>query len=652
MLRNYIKIAFRNFLRQKSYSFINLASLSLGMACCTLILLLVQNELSYDRHYKKAKQIYRILVERGGSGTSISTPPPLAQALARDFPGIVRAVRFFRANNPVPLVSYEERRFYEEGFFFADDDVFEMFSLPLLHGETKTALREPFSVVLTTEIARKYFGDEDPLGKTLTFKNWLEFKVTGVIQDLPASTHLRFDFLASFPSLEEWLGEERMRSWSNRMCTVYVELPEDHPVDELERQLKGWTDRYLPAGGATFGRIRLQPLTSIHLDMGSNREQVYVFSFVAILILIIACFNYMNLATARSAQRFREVDVRKVVGASRGQLIKQFIGESIFLTGLALLLAVVLVELGLPAFNAFVAKDLSIHYADVRVWLGFGCALFLIGTLAGCYPAVFLSSSNAVGVFGSRTKTGQTGFLLRRFLVVAQFTISIALISAAAVTYYQFDYLRTKNLGFDEERVVIVPVRDEMLRQDHAALKREMLDHPHITKVAGASLLPGGPVGRMNFRAEEAPVDSGSVVIRTLWVGVDFIETLGIKMTAGRDFSRNYPTDKDQAFILNEKATQQLGWEEPATAIGVPFERIKGNKPEDRVVGRIIGVVKDFHFRSLHFDIEPLVIHLWPWLDYMLIRIQSDDLSATLAFLDEKWQKFDPNHPFEYSFMG
>jgi len=572
MFRNYLTIAVRNLVRHKIYSFINISGLAIGMACCILILLFVQDELSYDGYHEKAGQIYRIVVERHAKGkmkSTVSTPAPMAPALLNDFPEIVHVVRFFNQDNPTPLVRYGDKRFYEKRFFFTDANVFDVFPFPLIRGSAQTALQEPFSVVITEEMARKYFGDEDPLGKVLTFKNWLDLKITGVLQNLPPHSHRRFDFLASFATLEKWLGKDFMSNWYNNMCRNYVLLPRNYPAVELEKRFPTFIGKYFGEDTEALGKLYLQPLKRIHLyskrDYGmasaGDIQQIYILSTIACFVLLIACINSMNLSTASSAQRAKEVGIRKVVGARRMQLVRQFLGETLLLAFIALLLAIALVELTLPLFNGFTGKELMMDYRDIRGVLGLGGIVLLVGIVAGSYPAFFLAAFQPV------------------------------------------------------------------------------------------EILPGGPVGQMTFRAESSPVHPDPLTMRMLWVDHDFIETLGIELGPGRNFSKDHPTDATEAFILNETAVKQLGWESPGAAIGKPFERIYGPKPDERVTGRIIGVAKDFHFRSLRFDIEPLVIHLWPWLNYIIVRVQPDHVPSTLAFLERTWQKFDPNHPFEYYFL-
>ena len=658
MFFNYLKAALRNLLRHKGYAFINIFGLAIGIACCILILLYVQDELSFDTHHERADRLYRLVTEtrsQDRARSSVTTPIPLAPTLLNDFPEVAQAARFFNPDNPVPLVQHGERRFYEQGFFFADPGALEIFSFSLKEGNAGTALNEPFSVVITGEMAEKYFGNESPLGQTLTFKNSLDFEVTGVLDAIPRNTHLQFDFLASFSSLQHWLGEEAMGNWYNNMCFVYLLLPPDHDAATLEEKLAGFTDTYLGQNPDVTRHFYLQPLSRIHLYSqadygiagGGDIFYVYMFSSIAVIILLIACINFINLSTARSSTRAKEVGVRKVMGAEKSSLVMQFIGEAVLSALLALMLALVLVIPPISWVNSLLGKALTLPVDGYLLLVFLGITLF-IGVLAGSYPAFILSSFRPAEVLKKPSSSGRRGFTLRKGLVVAQFAISITLLICTAFIYAQLDYMKNRSMGFDEEAVVVIPIRDESLRQSTDGIKNEVLQHPAVLQASAAALYPGGPVGRMRFRLED---NEELLTPRVLWGDHEFLGALGMELVAGRDFSRERVTDADEAFIVNETAVRQMGWKDPESALGKRFTRIQGSSSDDQTEGQIIGVVKDFHFRSLRSEIEPLVIHLWPWPNYILARIRADGVPDALAFLEQTWQTFDPVHPFEYVFL-
>ncbi len=653
MFRHYFIVAVRNLLKKKSYSMINIIGLAIGIACCILILLYVQDELSFDQYHENVDQIYRLVLERHAAekmSLDISTPPPLASALTNDFPQIIHTVRFLNTDNPIPLVNHGDKRFYERHFFFVDPNVFDVFTIPFILGDPNKSLQKPNSIVITEETARKYFGDENPLGKTLTFNNYLDLEVTGVVQNSPSNSTLKFDFLASFSTLYGWLGREFVDNWQNNICQTYLLLSDDFSAKILSRQLPDLIKKYLSEANS-LKQIHLQPLNRIHLysyqdyqlSSGGDIRYIYLLSAVALFILLIGCINFMNLATARSIERFREVGIRKVVGATKNQLVQQFLGETLLSTILALLIAIIMVELCLPYLNTFIESDITVNYRqDLNLWIGLiGIGLF-VGFISGVYPAFFLSRFQPIHTLKKRVKIGHSRVSLRQVLIVVQFTLTITLIIGTMVVNDQIYFMQNKKLGFDKDHVIIVPIRDQALRQNPEPLKTQLRQHPYILQVGASALLPGGPVGRTRFRVE-AISDEGTMSM--LWVDHDFIKTLGIELVAGRDFSNKFQTDATEAVILNEEAIRQLGWTDPDEAIGKSFELVGSKR------GRIIGVVKDFNFASLHRKIEPLVLHEWPWLNYILVRVAATHLPNILDDLENTWRKFDPNHPFTYTFL-
>jgi len=667
MVKNWLKVAFRNLVRHKGYSLINLFGLAVGMTCAILIMLYVRDELSYDRYPAKAESIYRLglearTVNRGQLRTA-RTPPPWAPALARDYPEVLNYVRF-----KTPLVSwlvgYEERekRFHEKGLYFADPSVFEVFSLKLLRGDPATALKEPNTLVLTENAAARYFGRDDPLGKTLRIDNTYDFRVTGVMQDVPRTSHISFDILASFESLNVlpiYGGTQYStfeRSGLNPDVYTYLLLKDGFRPAELEKKIPAFLQTYLGRqlvqANVSLNTF-LQPLVDIHLHSDLDAElranasvnDIYIYSAVALFILAIACINFMNLATARSAGRAREVGIRKVVGAERRQVIGQFLGEALLLAMISLVLAVALAKLLLPVFGILAGKTLSLDLADpLFILLAFALAV-AVGAASGSYPAFFLSAFRPGSVLKGSLRSGGANVLLRKVLVVFQFAISIVFIIGTAVVYEQIRYVRTKPLGFDKENVVVLPLGDPRARPLFQSFKDRILQSPAILSASGATSLPGGLVNAALVLPEGAAPGEQTAVDFAL-VSYDFLRTLGIELAAGRDFARDHPTDLQQAYIINESAAKLFGWKDSPVDKQIRFV---GN-----ATGRIIGVVKDFHVRSLHHRVGPIVMRLSPTPDgllYAAVRIDPKEVRGALSFIEAQWRQVYPHDPFIYTFL-
>ena len=654
MFRNYLKVAVRNLFRHKAYSFINVSGLAIGMACCILILLYVQDELSYDRFYENADQIYRleanVKTRSGETGKWPATSGPMAPTLLDDYPEITQAVRI----KPVGtmLISYEKVSCYEEHLLFADLSIFDVFTFPLIRGDPKTALQQPNSIVVTQAIAEKYFGNADPMGKLLRLDNKHDYIVTGVLQKVPSNTHLKFDFLASISSLNTLNDRVAFlfNNWGSFMLSTYILLPEGYPPVQLEEKLSLFAEKVmakLTGAGFEFA-FYLQPLTRIYIESESDIRTIWIFSAIGFFILFIACINFVNLSTARSANRAKEVGMRKVVGANRMQLIKQFLGESVLLSSIALLLSVALVELSLPTFNILSGKELAISYFDNKLFLFslFAITLF-VGILSGSYPAFLLSAFRPVEVLKGSLRTGLKSPLLRRILVVFQFVLSIILLIATGVVHDQLGYMRNKRLGFNKEQVVAMPIlKDPSLRKKYELIKNELLRNPRILNATASSQVPRSSFEGYVIR-REGNEGSEAKMMGNLFVDYDFIETLGMELAAGRNFSKDSATDETKGFIFNESAVRELGWESSQASIGKQIEWDGWQK------GRIIiGVVKNFHFLSLRHEIEPIVMILWPErFNFISVRIRPDDIPTTLALLENKWHEFAPGYPFEYSFL-
>ncbi len=658
MIRNYLKIAFRNVRRHKAYSFINIAGLAIGMACCFLIFLYVRDELSYDSYHEKADRIYRLVdsfdVEGDLSRYFALSSAPFAPALKRDFPIYIEdAVRFMLGRRR--MVTYGEKKFYEDGLIFADASLFNVFTLPLSKGDAGTALEAPNTLVVSERIAAKYFGREDALSQTLKI-NDQEYLVTGIMREMPRNSHFHADMFASMKTLEQIPSVQKryFQSWARHEFYTYLLFKEGHSGAELEEQLPGFIEKYAAQqiqailGGPLSSC--LQPLKSIHLRSNLQHEisptgdikYVAIFSVIAVFILLIACVNFMNLATARSAGRAKEVGLRKVVGANRHQIIKQFLGEALLFTFIALLISLILLVLALPSFNTLTGKSLELKNLGSLAMLGAVVFfMFFVGIISGSYPAFFISRYQPAAVLRRTEKTASGRSLLRKGLVVLQFGISITLIVSTAVVLDQLDFLRNRKLGFDKEHVVVVPIQDNSLRKNYEAVKADLMQNPDIVSATITIGVPGGVVAgdAIQLVTEEG---KKTLTVRMIYTDHDYIKTMGMEIVQGRDFSREMSTDANQAFIINQAAVRTLQLKDP---LSTRFEW-------DKKQGRVIGVVKDFQFQSLKEEINPLVIHIWTSNTYVFaLRIHSDDIPSTLGYIENKWKELDPAHPFEYSFL-
>ena len=661
MFKNYLKIAYRNTIRHKGYAVINVAGLAIGMVCCILILLFVFDELSYDKFNENHDRIYRVTRKWFNEDGIVNlhlghVAPPIGPLLENDFPEILHSVRIIRIGRS--LVENNSRYFEEPRFFFAEKDIFKVFTFDMIAGNSETALRDPFTVVITEEMAHKYFGAENPVGKSLTLQvstQEAEMKVTGVIKPLPHNSHFHADFLGSFKTFEAVVGEQELQNWESNNYATYLLMPEKHDINRLKGQLDPFINKHMSQGMSERTKLQLQALTDIHLhshldseiEANSDITYVYVFSIIALFILLIACVNFMNLATARSAGRAKEIGMRKVVGAQRNQLIRQFLGESIFTAVISLLIAVVIVLLIIPKFNQFIGKELSFNLTE-NMPLIFLLLLIAIlaGFVSGIYPSIFLSAFRPVHVLKGNLDSGKKGLSFRRVLCVFQFAISIVLIVCVGIVSSQLRYMKTKNLGFDQEHVVVLPSSPAIVNRLQA-FKARLLQNPDILSVSAAKRVPSGRL----LDSAGARVLSGETSqpinfrIAQLRVDYDYVPTFKMEMAAGRNFSQEMSTDSTQAFLLNETAVRRIGWKSPEEAIGKGFSY--GSRK-----GQIIGVVKDFHFESLHQEISPIVMFISSTsLNQISIRISPHNIPKTIGFLQKIWREVRPNYPFSYYFI-
>lgn len=654
MLRNYLKITFRNNTRHKGYSFINLAGLAIGMACTVLILLWVKDELSYDKFHKKGDNIYRIM----SYGTKYmiegfdGTPAPLAQAIKDEVPGIENSARFSETSKLV--FKYKDKVFYETNGLIADPSIFDIFTFPFVKGDRDTAFSEPFDFVMTESMAQKYFGQDDPIGKTIEIEGRPAL-VTGVIRDVPTNSHIQFDFLTSFEFINEISGYGT--SWGSFNFVTYLQLNPGADIQEINQKITAVADKNNCPQVKDGVGFRLQPLAELHLDSRASyrnysdigdKKYVYVFSIIAFFVLFIACVNFMNLSTARFTQRAKEVGMRKTVGASRKQLILQFFGESFLMTLMSSVFALVLVIILLPAFNRIAGKDLQLVLFDVQFALGLGIIVLLTSLIAGSYPALYLSSFKPVNTLkGAFKSQGGNGQIFRRILVVTQFSLSIILLIGTMIVFNQLRFLSNTKLGFNKENIVYIPIK-ENIGKKYETFKSELLGDPNILAASSQYYLfaEEGSFRSTDYDWEGREEGQQQDIILNL-VDYDFFPMLDLEFIEGRNFSKEFGTDLTQAYILNEQAVKEMGIQSP---VGKQFSYGKRE-------GTIIGVFKDAHFRSLHVAIEPHVFFMIEdtseATEYgvVLMKINGEKTREALAKIQSVWENFNPILPFEYFFL-
>lgn len=669
MIRNYLKSAIRNIKRQPFISFINIFGLSLGLTCCLLISAYVINEKSYDKFNTNVDNIYRVTRTFYSADGAVnlrtgSVAPPFGPLFQNAFPDIKAVTRLFQQD--AVSFKYGEKLASEKDVFFADENLFKIFTIPVLKGDPATALKEPYSVMLTDKVAKRYFNGADPMNKTLVIgNNKHPYKVTGIFEPLAANAHLHPQVLMSFKTLEDpdLYGNEALTTkYNHNAFYTYLLLPQDYNIALIEKQLPDFLDKYvhlsrLPGTMKTHQAtsLSLQKLADIHLYSHLDREieqngdikRVYIFSAITLFILLIACINYMNLSTARSVLRAREIGVRKVIGAQRKEIIAQFLSESVLVTCIALVLAMLAVTLAIPFINKIAGQQLSVQLLlQWKVLVPVLILPFVIGLLSGAYPALFISAFVPVKALKGMLSFGKGTLSFRKVLVVLQFSVSIILIVATTVVYRQLNYMQDKNLGFNKDHVLIVKYGPDMLTQ-YTPFKADLLNNPVIKSVGKSSYIPSE---RVLSASDASAMHNGvmqqvKISLNFLNTDYDFIPTYGMKMAAGRNFSKEYGTDTSN-FIINEAAVKALDWKNPAEAIGQDF--IYGD-----VRGKIIGVVKDVQFESLHQKVIPLLFQL-PRFDYfgsVSIKIDGRHVNQAIATVQNTWKRYQPNVPFEYTFL-
>lgn len=659
MLKNDLRSAGRDLRRQKMFSLIKIGGLAVGLACVWLILLYVRFETSFDRFHADADRIFRVVIEDHKNTYQKSnkfavTQAPLGPALERECPEVAAATRL--ANSSQKLLGVGDRSFYEDGIH-GDENFFRMFSFPLVRGEADRSLAEPNTMVISERLARKLFGTDDPLGRTVNVDGSTDFKVAGVFRDVPENSHLQFDFITSFVTLGAG-GRRSLDRWDNYSYFTYVKLSPGTSPGAFTEKMKAVVAAH--AGESPSGEkeaaVRtpfLLPLRGVHFAndfnfvMGSttDRRLIALFSLIAAFILLLACINTMNLATARFAQRSREVGVRRVVGAERWHLVRQFMVESLLASGLAVLLSLVLLAFVLPLFNSFVGRSLSPRLVDgTGLLAALAGAVVLLGFLTGSYPAVFLSSFRPARILRGGAGPGFAAARIRNGLVVFQFAVSIVLLSSTAIVARQMRFIRTKDIGYDRDQVLVVRGRDASFRQSLAALKTELLRSPAVAGVSvGCTPMDNQGGGWLTCLGED-----GSELKFTGWkafVDYDFLDVFGVKLLRGRFLSPEFPTDQGGAVVLNEAAVRAAGWKDPLGR-EVSLHELKKAK--------VVGVVKDYHFWSLHQKIEPMVLALDPaQAESISVKIKPGGIAAVMELVRKAYGASKALHPFEsqYEFL-
>ena len=657
---NDFKIAVRRIKRQRGYSFISITGLAVGLACCILILIYILTETSFDRYHVQADRIYRLGIS-GKIRESFFIMPvsntPAAPALVRDYPEVLKAVRF-RPTSPRTPVKHGDRQYFEEGIFYADNSVFEIFTFPLAAGDPKTALQAPYSLVISETLAEKYFGGEDPVGKTLRLNNQEDWTVSGAFKNIPKNSHFTFNMLLSFETLyaQNPTAQERWLGFPNY---TYLLLGKDADPGEFESKLAHFVEKNMgqqlkPVSGE-LGYF-LQPLTRIHLHSHLENEisrngnilYVYLFAALALFILLLAGINFMNLSTARSASRAKEISLRKVVGAGRGELIRQFLSEALVCSFASLLIAVVLVELSLPLLSFLSGIELRVDSSQL-LWLIpclFGLAV-VVGLAAGSYPAFFLSSYQPAAVLKGNTGTGSEGLRFRSVLIVFQFVISISLIIGTAMIMKQLRFMKDRNPGFIKEDIIVVRVMPQRVQQTFLSIKARLLQIPGVRSVAAASSVPGMEPNVGAF-VPEGFQDDDVQMMDVLNVNSDFIPTMGIQVVSGRNFSPEYGTDRQEAIIINQTAARKFGWDDP---VGKTI-KVFLNEQKRWENKTVVGIVNDFHLASYYKTIAPLYISNLPQgLGGLVIKLNPENTRATLEGLRKIWPEIDPDRPFDHFFL-
>jgi putative ABC transport system permease protein len=652
MIRSYLTSAWRNLMKNKIFSLINITGLTIGVTVCLMIFLFIMNEFSVDGFHKNGKLIYRVM--RGYDSTKPRVAylsAPYAPALLNDFPNQIKKVVRVGISNG--LVSFGNKSFNEKHIFQADEGFFTLFSFDLLQGNPETVLKNPTSVVLTENMAIKYFGSVDnAMGKTIDLDKELHLKVTGVAKNSPSNSHLYFDLVVP---LSNYSHSNSFNVWLNNNYFTYILLTSPAAKEQIEKQLPVFMNKYLGKEAVQYGfhfDLALTSLKDIYFETASffdnvkhgDKKVVYIFLSIAVLILLIACINFMNLSTIRAVERSKEVGLRKVMGALKNNLIWQFIGESILITFISCVLSIGLLELLLPYYNHLLGYKLTVSWNSWPIYLFLVCVIVIAGILAGSYPAFFLSSFSPIQALKGKLKLGKGGSFFRQSLVVVQFSISVFLIIGTVVIIKQMNFVKNKHLGYDEAQTIVVPIDNNDFYKNRIDFKNELQNNPRIASVSMMSGEPGGFFDLHSFKVEDK--NDEVFKFRSEFTDFDFVKTLGLKIIAGRNFSSSYPTDTAKAVLINRTAAAKLGWT-PEQAVGKWIR----NTFRDDANRTIIGVVEDFNFLSLKENMDALIIAPNEDRRVALVKTKPGNIESVVRIVREAYNKAAPMYPFEYSFL-
>ncbi|HKI79545.1 MAG TPA: ABC transporter permease [Ignavibacteriaceae bacterium] len=667
MLKNYLHVAIRNIKNSKGISLINIVGLAIGITCCIAIFLYVKNELSYDTFNKKADQIYRVYLNGKINGRvilSASSTAPLGEEMTKELPEVLNYVRV--RSFGIPVIRYKDKIFSEDKFYLADSTFFDVFTVKFLEGDPSTALTKPNTVVITKEMAEKYFGSEDPIGKILNADKKRDYIVTGVVEKFPANSHFHFDFLGSLSTYED----SRNPFWLSNNYYTYLLLSKGTDVKVLQEKINSVVRKFVAPQVQTVAGIslsqflaagnkydfELQPLKSIHLhshlegevEPNSDINYIYIFSAIGLAILLIACINFMNLSTAKSEKRAKEVGIRKTLGSNKGQLIKQFIVESILMSCISVVLAIGLLEILLPVFNNVSGKNISpaflenFHTIPLLI-----CFAIVVGLIAGIYPAFILSAFNPVDVLKSKTKRSGKGSGLRSGLVIFQFAISIILIISTFIIYNQLNFIRDKNLGFNKDHILVIKRTDD-LGSKSLVFQQELKNNPDIKLTSASNTIPGKELSNSSYKLKGASSNDLQLLWQ-LYTDYNFAKTYQLKLLKGRYFSKDHPSDT-LAVVLNEAAVKAFNLKNPIGKEIIKF----GASQDDYLLYKIIGVVKNFNFQSLHQSIRPLVMVMFSsdyYGRFISVRMTSADYTGTISLIQKTWKKFAGGEALSYNFF-